>query len=193
MTHVSDTKCAIRSAVRSARARIEPSERAAAAEAVAHALVDLPELAAVRCVLAYHSTAEELDTAPVIHALRARGVRIALPRIDDPGILDIHEHTEDSVLTAGPHGILEPLASAPRVNEPDIDAVLVPAIAFGVDGFRIGYGGGFYDRLLPRFHSGCWRVGVAFDEQIVASVPVEEHDQRVDLIVTPSRVFRLGR
>jgi 5-formyltetrahydrofolate cyclo-ligase len=73
-----------------------------------------------------------------------------------------------------------------------IDAVIVPGVAFDPQGRRLGYGGGFYDRLLPRLRDDCLRVGVAYDEQLVDELPVAEHDAHVHAVVTPSRVLRVG-
>ena len=72
----------------------------------------------------------------------------------------------------------------------DLDLVLVPGVAFNLGGHRLGRGKGFYDRLLQNF-SGK-KIGVAFDEQIVDALPVEENDVRMDLILTPSRCLKPG-
>jgi 5-formyltetrahydrofolate cyclo-ligase len=63
-------------------------------------------------------------------------------------------------------------------------------VAFDERGMRLGYGGGYYDRLLPRLRPGCLRIGLAFEEQILAEIPAESHDAMVDLIVTQTRAIR---
>jgi 5-formyltetrahydrofolate cyclo-ligase len=65
-------------------------------------------------------------------------------------------------------------------------------VAFDETGARLGYGGGYFDRLLPMLRADCARIGVAFDEQVLSEIPAEEHDAHVDVVVTPTRVLRPG-
>jgi 5-formyltetrahydrofolate cyclo-ligase len=74
----------------------------------------------------------------------------------------------------------------------EADAILLPGIAFDKRGMRLGYGGGYYDRLLPQCRPACVRIGIGFDEQLLAEIPAEDHDEHVDIVVTPSRVIRPG-
>ena len=86
-------------------------------------------------------------------------------------------------------GIPEPRPTAPQVPPESIDWVLVPGLAFDATGRRLGYGGGFYDRLLPLLRPGVQCVAGALDLQIVDEVPASPHDRRVDLVITPTRSF----
>ena len=88
-------------------------------------------------------------------------------------------------LTAGKFGILEPGPACPALPLNQLDLVLVPGVAFAPCGARLGRGRGFYDRIL-KSASGM-KIGVAFDEQIVESIPSESHDERVDGIITSTR------
>jgi 5-formyltetrahydrofolate cyclo-ligase len=73
----------------------------------------------------------------------------------------------------------------PRDVDPaTLDVVVVPGLAFSVDGHRLGQGGGHFDRFLPRLSPVCVRIGVAFREQLVAAVPLEPHDVVLDLVIT---------
>lgn len=182
-------KSALRAQVRAARAAVPPAEREAAAEAVARRIAALPELAAARLVLGYCARSEEIDPFPALVRLRAQGARIAYPRVTGPGTLDLHEIGDERELEFGSFSIREPVPHAPRVAPGDVDAVIVPGVAFDAKGRRMGYGGGFYDRLLPQLPPGCPRIAIAFDEQVVDEVPADTHDQGVDLVVTPSRII----
>ena len=71
--------------------------------------------------------------------------------------------------------------------------MIVPGVAFDETGARLGYGGGYFDRLLPMLRADCARIGVAFDEQVLAEIPAEEHDAHVDVVVTPTRVHPARR
>jgi len=94
---------------------------------------------------------------------------------------------------AGYRGIPEPRADCPPVTLESIEFVLTPGIAFDAEGRRLGYGGGYYDRLLPLLHSAACRVGGAFEVQIVARVPAAPHDVRVQYVVTERRTIECAR
>jgi len=214
-------KSALRARMRLARRAIDPSVRAALSSAAAERLLALPEIASVAAsaeaaeaamsaaastgvVLAYSATAEELDPAPALEVLRARGVQIALPRVvaapvaptgdkrhsHGHGLLTLHLVADHAILLAGHRGILEPPKDAPRVEPVGIDAIIVPGVAFDAQGHRLGQGGGYYDRLLPAVRSDCLLIGYAFDKQIVPKIPCETHDMRVDMVITPSQTIR---
>ena len=184
-------KAVLRQTARAARRAIAPELRELAGRAVAERVVELlGELADGATVLAYCATPEELDPASTVAALRARGARIALPRVREDGALDLCETDEVCELRASSLGILEPTANAPLLSPEEVDVVLLPGVAFDASGRRLGLGGGFYDRLIPRLPERCLTVGIAFDEQLFTYVPHAEHDAMVDAVVTPTRVLR---
>lgn len=189
---IAKAKHEARARARRARDAVETAERRAAAQEVAHALLALPEILPVNTLLAYAALPTELDPVPAVWRLRHRGVRIAYPRIESPGILGMHYVDHELELVPGPFGLSQPREQAPRVPHEAVDAVIVPAVAFDVHGFRLGYGGGYYDRLLPLLRRDCVRIGVAFDEQLLDEIPAEEHDEVVDIVVTQTRVIRTG-
>lgn len=187
---VAAAKHAARVLARAARACVSRSARRDHSATVAATLLALPELAGVHTVLAYAALPAELDPALAVSALRQRGVRVAYPRIEALGVLAVHLVDHELELVAGPFGLAQPSEHAPRVPHDTIDAVIVPGVAFDECGRRLGYGGGYYDRLLPSLRPDCILIGVAFDEQLLPHVPAGEHDVRVDIVVTPSRVMR---
>lgn len=177
-----------RARARAARCALDDTVCREAAINAAERLVALPEVASARLVLAYGATPEELDPAPALALLRARGVAIAYPRVEAPGVLGLHSVGVADPLVRGMFGIMEPSADAPRVPAHAVDAVIVPGVAFDRRLWRLGYGGGYYDRLLPTLPPGCARIGYAYDEQVLEEIPVEEHDVRMDALVTPGGV-----
>jgi 5-formyltetrahydrofolate cyclo-ligase len=188
MTHAAD-KTAARDRARTARRAIAPDAAARAAEALRDRLLAMPVLDGVSVVLAYGASAEELALGPAVAALRERGARIAYPRVVSASELDLHVVADESELVTGSFGILEPPSSAPTVAAEDVDVVLVPGLAFDAHGFRVGYGGGYYDRLLLKLENAV-RLGIAYDEQLSATpLPHEEHDEPVDVVVTPTRTI----
>lgn len=174
---------------RAARRALPAEDRLRHAEAAAERLLALPEIARARTVLAYAATPEEIDPAPAVEALRARGVVIALPRVTGPGRLGLHSVDPGTTLVPGPFGLLEPPGDSPTVAPGEIDVAIVPGVAFDGACRRIGHGGGFYDRLNAMM-GGAVTVGLAFDEQVLGEVPCENHDVCVDVLVTPTRTLR---
>lgn len=179
-----------RARAREARDAVDRPARREAADLLANALMELPELAGVHTVLAYAALPTELDPCPAILSLRRRGVRIAYPRIEAPGVLGMHYVDHEVELVPGPFGLAQPKEHAPRAPKAAIDAIIIPGVAYDIEGTRLGYGGGYYDRLLPMCREDCMRIGVAFDEQVIEHIPVEEHDACVDIVVTPLRTIR---
>lgn len=177
----------LRAHIRAARATLGPESRAVAARSLAEVLDAEPSLASVSMVLAYRASAEELSIDPAAERLRSRGVVLAYPRVGPERTLSLHL-VHDDEFVPGAFGILEPPAGAPRVEPGNIDAVLMPGLAFDREGFRLGYGGGYYDTLLPTLRPDCIRIGVCFELQVVDAVPREPHDLPVDLIATASGV-----
>ena len=187
---VAAEKARVRERVRALRRAIPAERRQSDAAALAEALIGMDELADVRLVSGYGATPEEIDPEPALARLRARGVRVAYPRVAG-SVLEMCEVNDAAELEGGCFGIREPCADAPPVNTNDLDAVLVPAVAFDRRGYRVGYGGGFYDRLLATLPERVLRVGLAFDEQLADELPTDSHDQPVDLIVTPSTIINV--
>lgn len=161
----------------------------ASADASLH-LLALTELSALRVVLAYFALPAEIDPLPTVSAFREAEVAVAYPRIASPGVLEVHLVDDERDLVPGSFGLWQPREDATPVALTDIDAVILPGLAFDAHGNRLGYGGGYYDRLLPRLRPDCLRIGLAFDQQLVPELPAEDHDATVDVVVTQTRVIR---
>lgn len=123
-----------------------------------------------------------------IHAdARALGIRVCYPALEGEEM--VFRACEEPPTEEQGRGFPEPTADAPLVAFEDIDLMFVPGLGFDPTGHRIGYGAGYYDRTLPRC-TRAKKVGIAFDLQIVAEVPVRPGDVPVDVVVTDRRVFR---
>jgi len=92
-------------------------------------------------------------------------------------------------LVSGTYGVKEPPREALLVRPEVIDVILVPGLAFDVCGYRLGYGKGFYDTYLPRLSKNTLIIGLSHDETMLKSIPRDEHDVRVDLVVTPTAIY----
>jgi 5-formyltetrahydrofolate cyclo-ligase len=127
----------------------------------------------------------EVDLRDLDVRLRARGVAIAYPSIEETGEMTFRVSTV-AELTEDPLGFRGAPQSA---TEPDvIDAIVIPAIALDSEGRRLGYGAGFYDRALPRF-APAKKIGVAYDFQLLVEVPVSPNDVTMDIVVTDARTL----
>ncbi len=159
--------------------------RAASKAALLHLMTHLP-LCPDSVVAAFWPLGAELDTRPLFGALAALGIATCLPRIVAKGrSLAFLRYRPGDALLEGPMRVLEPLPAATAVR-PTI--VVVPMLAFDDRGYRLGYGGGFYDRTLPTLGPGLTAIGLAFAAQRVPSLPHEANDVRLATIVTEAGV-----
>lgn len=179
-------KSALRTSLRAQRLALPVVARQARARALADRLAELPELTSARVVLSYNRIHGEMDATPTLARLSAK---VAFPRVDDD-TLTLHEVHAREDLETSLYGVLEPRADAPRVAHEAVDVVLVPALAVDERGFRIGYGRGFYDRLLPTLPNAL-AVAIVYDFQLVAEVPEEPFDVPVHVVATDARVLRV--
>jgi 5-formyltetrahydrofolate cyclo-ligase len=134
----------------------------------------------------------EADIRPLMADLKRRGARLCLPVIIDKQTIIFRELVPGADLVPMGFGTFGP---GPGAEELDPDLMLVPLSAFDAQGQRIGYGGGYYDRAIDRLHKkGLFPelIGIAFDCQEVASVPVEQHDVRLHAILTESGLRRVN-
>jgi 5-formyltetrahydrofolate cyclo-ligase len=182
----------VRRRVLAARDGLSDVDRTVQAAAVAERCLALPEVVRAQTVLAFWSFGSELSTASLIDALDARGVTVTLPVIVD-GDLEARTYRPGDRTTATSFGAHEP-ADGHRLDPTEIDVVITPAVAFDHAGRRVGYGGGFYDRFLPRTRSDAIRLGIGATVQLLdEDLPAGPFDLRVDAIVTPEGVVRCVR
>jgi 5-formyltetrahydrofolate cyclo-ligase len=183
---VAEAKRALRREVLARLAALPPARRALEEELVTAAVQDAPEWRAARLVLLYRSLPGELSTVGLANAAWRQGKRVAMPRVAGPGALALHEvRAWTDLRPGGAFGIHEPLPTLPQVRPEEVDLALIPGVAWSGDGKRLGRGGGFYDRLLPRLRL-AW--GLGFDSQFLETVPTEPHDVPVARVWTASAV-----
>ena len=172
----------------------ERDVRERSAEACAR-LLARAELAADRvagrAVAGYLAVRGEIDPSAALAGLRARGARIALPRVTatSPRLV-FHLVAPGTVLRAGAFGIPEPAPDAPEVALADLALLIVPGVAFDPAGRRLGFGGGYYDGVIDEARgAGAVAIGLAYDFQIVDDCPAGPADVGVDAIATDVRDF----
>lgn len=174
------------------RATWPAEQQARWSRAIGEHLLALPVVAAARTVFTYISVAGEPDTHELIGQFLASGRTVAVPWMVEGGrAMEAGRigGLDECVATAASHGIAQPRDFKPLAGPPDI--ALVPGVAFTAGGLRLGRGGGHYDRYLAA-HPGVVALGLAFEGQMVAELPVEAHDRGVQWVVTPQRAVFTG-
>lgn len=145
-------------------------------------VLEHPALKQADTVFIYVSFGSEVDTHILIHELLRLGKRVGVPLCNTQDhTMQVLEITDFSQLKKGHYGILEPDKDSTEIPKDKIDLVIVPAVAFDECGYRMGYGGGYYDRFLADFHG--YTIGIAFCECIEKDLPRGEFDRKVNEVI----------
>jgi 5-formyltetrahydrofolate cyclo-ligase len=188
------SKAELRREMRARLMAVPPEEAVAWSLALCDRLWASPLVRGAATVLAFVPLPGEADIRPLLGRVLQSGRRLCLPRVEWGSKSMVAATVESlSELVEGRHQILQPPEGNPEVAEGDLDAVLVPGLAFDERGARLGRGAGFYDRFLAR--PGLRRgmvCGVAFEVQMVQDVPTDPWDVRLDAIATESRWMEAG-
>lgn len=193
-----ENKPALRRCFSEARGGLDPEARALAERAMLDGLFSLPAWENAPLVCGYMTTGSEIDTLPVWRRAREAGKRYALPvtvtgaREGRMLFRDVSGATPRDLVT-GRYGLSEPSEDHPALSPSDLAGalILVPALAFDDDGYRIGYGGGYYDRFLYDLNAlgvAVTTVGLAFAVCRAPRLPHEPHDRAVDIVIDERRV-----
>lgn len=174
------------------RSVLSPQRVLSDSEAATARLLDDARLAKARCVLLYLPVKNEPDTRDLFTALAARGTALLLPRCRDgqDGELDLYRVEALAQVKPGRFGILEPDPGVciPAAETPP-GAAIVPGVAFDRRGFRLGFGGGYYDRLFAREDMArTLRIGLAYDFQVVETLPADPWDRPMHALCTPKEL-----
>jgi 5-formyltetrahydrofolate cyclo-ligase len=183
---VVEAKKRLRPAAKLTRAAAYAHHGSAASERIAAHGLGFAGIAATAIVSGFNAIGDEISPLPLLMRLAAEGHRLCLPVMAGRGLpLLFRSWAPGDPTSAAVWDIGEPLSSAPAL-EPDV--LLVPLLAFDVRGYRLGYGGGFYDRTIAELRAlkPVTAIGVAFDEQRFDAVPHVDYDQPLDWVLTPS-------
>lgn len=183
-------KRAHRAAVLARRRELTPSQVVSLSLALQRRFLELPEYQSAGELALYAPIQGEVGTAEVAAAALAAGKKLLYPAVvgDDLKFCRVGALSE---LTPGRFGILEPCG--PGCDPAGADLLVVPGVAFDMEGRRIGYGKGYYDRALHRLEGSGKLVAFCYDFQLLQEIVGEPHDVTMDLIVTESRVVRVNK
>ncbi|TFH66780.1 MAG: 5-formyltetrahydrofolate cyclo-ligase [Gemmatimonadales bacterium] len=184
-------KATVRDRVLSRRA--EESDRDLKSRRIAERVASHERYNRAAVVSTYVGVDSEVATIPLIVSALAAGRTVVVPWVDGDDIRLSRLDRLDELVSSG-FGLLEPTVEirtdpSRRVAPEVCEVFLVPGVAFDREGYRLGRGRGYYDRLLSQVPPAVFRIGLAFECQLVESVPREDHDQRMDLIVTEQRTY----
>jgi 5-formyltetrahydrofolate cyclo-ligase len=185
------TKLALRDQLMTARKRLPLDVLGERARLLADHLMVVPEVRRAATVTAYVGVGDEPGTGPLLDALTAAGKRVLLPLVQRDLDLDWAVYAGPRALHAARMGLLEP--DGPLLGRDAIaqaDVALVPGLAVDRNGMRLGRGGGCYDRALGRITPGTFVCALLNSEEVVETVPAEDHDRRVDAVATELGVTR---
>ena len=175
------------------RRALAAEERASYSAAITERILSLEAVKRVRTIFAYAAMEDEVQTEALISSLLQMGKRVAIPLVTGKRTMEAVLVPAMDALEYGAYHILTVREDRRVVLPPkEIDCVLVPGVAFDMDGTRLGMGGGYYDIFLPKI-PGAVKIALAYSCQIVESIPKLSHDCGVDWIVTEKGSFRAGK
>ncbi|MGY8770734.1 MAG: 5-formyltetrahydrofolate cyclo-ligase [Pirellulales bacterium] len=188
---IAQAKQQLRLSIREARNSM--ADREAASQQIMKSIEECVEFVQASTVLYYLSARSEVATLDAVRAALSTSTRVVVPYCQGDE-LKLFQLKNEQDLEIGRFKILEPRVELREgdqrnIDPSSIDIALVPGAAFDSQGNRLGYGRGYYDRLLPNLRADTMTIGLAFDCQVVAKVPCEKHDFRLDRIVTQTQVI----
>ncbi len=190
MENILEKKKRLRELLKQKRASLDPDQKKEWDRAIVEKIAASGQFRRASKVLLYAPTRGEIDLLPLIRLLRREGKPVAFPRCDvESNTMQFYELRPDAKLVRGAYGIPEPPQDAP-LCEPDADTLcILPGLSFSLEGERLGYGKGYYDRFLADFPGVT--AGAIYQSLLVKRLPSEAHDRTVQFLFTERGVIRL--
>ena len=167
------------------RDQLPSKEISEKSETISKKLFELSGIKDAKTIAFYISKGSEVDTIKMIEQARTKRKKILVPVTNDE--IELVEFTSFADLAQGQFGVLEPKTKIKSKCVPDV--IIIPGLAFDLDLHRLGYGKGYYDRVLKKLSS--FRVGLCYDFQLIDTIPKHEYDERVNCVVSESRILQI--
>lgn len=133
-------------------------------------------------IFCFVSTTDEVNTYPILnHALNQRKC-VVVPKCLEKGIMQAYQILSFDDLESGKYGIQEPKEHCKSIPPSDIDLAIIPCLSCNSEGYRIGYGGGFYDRYLQ--NQTFAKISICYRELLCENIPIESFDEKTDIIIS---------
>lgn len=180
----------IREDMRAKRRALSKDDVKVKSDEIRQRLFRVESVKSAETVCTFISAFKEPDTVEIIKELWKQGKKVVVPITDiESGTLSLSYISSMDDMTKGAYGILEP-KTVHTADETDIDVILVPGLAFDRNGERMGFGKGYYDRLLE--NSKAVKIGLCYDFQILEKIPTESHDVPMNFIITEKEILEIG-
>ena len=191
------TSTRLRQEVLAKRDGLSNDERSNKSERIIQRLLSLDTILSCTSILLYVNFRSEVHTVHLLDELIAMNKTVSVPKtyVNEQRLAPIAITDTKRQLVPGYCNIPEPsseILASNKVPADDLDLVIVPGSVFDERGGRLGYGGGYYDRFLSAFPRAI-RIGLAFDLQIVRKIPLQPHDELLDMVITESRIIHTDR
>ncbi|CAH2214968.1 5-formyltetrahydrofolate cyclo-ligase [Tepidibacter aestuarii] len=157
-------------------------------------LLKLSEIKEAKNIMAYLDFNNEVKTDNIVNYFLSKNQKVVVPItiLDEKKLLLSEIKDIETDVSIGTYGIREPKSGFIRpVEAKELDIVIVPAVAYDINGYRLGYGGGYYDRFLESIRDDCLTIGIAFEIQLFDKIPKEDHDAQLDYIITEKRIIKI--
>ena len=183
-----EEKAALRHQIWAELAEMTEEERAKSDDEIFERFLALPEVENAKVFFAFWGMpGKEPNTALLIEKLMERGKIVGLPLMRPGHQMEVRRYDPAIPLVLHKFGILEPSTECELIPKEDVDFVLTPAVAYDKQGYRMGFGGGYYDRFFGKFRPAS--IGVIYEEFILRSVPHGRFDISVDVVVSERGIY----
>ncbi|MCY3030461.1 MULTISPECIES: 5-formyltetrahydrofolate cyclo-ligase [Aerococcus] len=183
---IDKAKASLRKKIKCKRQALPQSYYHWANEIISHQLVNFSIFYQAKCIFLFSSLPFEFNTQKLINFCFKQGIQIVLPRVQGKS-LDLHYIDESTTYQKSRYGILEPQANSPQADISMVDLIILPCLSCNRQGQRLGYGGGYYDRLLADF-KGITIIPY-FDKLMTSDIPCKDYDIKADYIISESGIF----
>jgi 5-formyltetrahydrofolate cyclo-ligase len=191
--NIKEVKRNLRAQYRQYRERMNPVKKSQHDAAILSRFLSLREYENIRTVFTYVSKPIEVDTTELIRSVLATGKKVAVPLcIPETCGMDFYEIHSLKELVSGAYGVLEPdpSHSRPAAEAPESSVCVVPGFSFDSQGYRLGYGKGYYDRFLSEFKGIT--VGLCYAGCVKLDLPHGYYDRPVDILITEKYIRRIS-
>lgn len=181
---MSENKNVLRKLMKEELAQVDEGERLSISRQLQEVLFQSDLWKNAKTIGVYLSLGTEWDTRNIVEEAFKAGINVVIPKtVPDVRRMDFYQITDQSQAEQGHFGLYEPIVEETTyVDKDKIDLLIVPGLIFSKDGYRIGFGGGYYDRFLADFNHKT--VSLISSKQLKESVPIREYDIPVDHIIT---------
>jgi len=184
---IREEKAKLRKELLQKRLSLQADEKALFDKQIIENIVSLELYKNAECVIIYAATKGEIDLFPLFYKAKSDKKKVAFPRCFEERQMKFYEVSDLSELEKGKYGLLEPKITLPQREFKPTDLCIVPAIAYDKEGYRLGYGGGYYDVFLKYFVGTSF--GAVYDFLLFDRLPRHRNDKNVNLIVTERKVL----